>query len=1219
MAAPKALSLAGTSFEFEPLFATQAQGLALAGAGKQWYIARPKGSTAGANPWDVAHAAWSDSTSRQGITGGVHPEIIEPDLQQEWLYETPKPERLRLTAERETCVFDDQNQNLPSRPANFAWHLSDGFSQLRSARSAATDRGAVVRIVHLDTGYDPAHETFPAGQMDLPLQRNFIDADNPASARDPGQTGLLKNPGHGTGTLSILAGGHFKFSQDGYQFDDDLGGAPKARIVPVRVGSSVVQFSTSSVAQGINYAAELCADESTRVHVISMSMGGVASQAWADAVNKAYEAGIVFVAAAGNNISGGYFGFPTHQIVYPARFRRVIAACGVMADSRPYYGLKTGTMQGNWGPGGSMATAMAGFTPNISWARWGCEHVVRMNGEGTSAATPQIAAAAALYIQAHATTLADASKYPEPWMRVEAVRLALFRTANRDADGGNTEKLGNGILQAATALAFAPADRQTLQETRADRAGFPFLNVLSRTALAPSAADRMLELEATQLVHRWADQGVENPLESAVTDPDRYADDVIPDQIHDFLEVVTEHRGASQALRRRAKEILNDMALPRSRPRPAPTRPSRRAPRSPAPKAPAMADGDGMARTLFVPPTPPHRLLRCYAVDPGLATALDTVGISEVTVKVPWEELRRGPVGEYLEVVDTDPASDLFYQPVDLDAPLILAQDGLPPSEGVPQFHQQMAYAVASLTIRNFELALGRKALWRPRPPRDGENEYDDSHFVRRLRIYPHALREANAYYSPVKVALLFGYFRAKDVDPGEQLPGGMVFTCLSHDVVAHETTHALLDGMHRRFLVPSNRDVHAFHEGFADCVAMLQHFTFPELVGQQIATTRGAIDAQENLLLQLASQFGRATGQHTALRDAIGELQPDRTWALRKPKPAEYETVSDAHQRGRILVAAVFDAFLSIYKRRTADLLRLATGGTGILRPGAIHPDLVTRLANEAAKSAQHVLTMCIRALDYCPPTDITFGEYLRAIITADYDLIADDDLDYRVSFIEAFRRRGIFPPGVRTLSVGSLLWRSPDEEDPTPSEALMRHLEDLRVPSVEQLYAESREEIFDRQRAVRKGLHDWLRRHFKEDREGKRDARFLGLDPDKSFEVHTARIAFRTNPDGGITPQLLVGLLQRTMIAVDPKDDQGPQMWFEGGSTVIADLRARKVRYCIRKSLTSKSRLTRQQNFALKEFDSLRATYLGFRSLAKDSNPFGAEPLAMIHRGLM
>src|SRR5690606_25131330 len=164
----------------------------------------------------------------------------------------------------------------------------------------------------------------------------------------------------------------------------------------------------------------------------------------------------------------------------------------------------------------------------------------------------------------------------------------------------------------------------------------------------------------------------------------------------------------------------------------------------------------------------------------------------------------------------------------------------------------------------------------------------------------------------------------------------------------------------------------------------------------------RGELDAHENLLVQLAIQFGRATGKRMALRDAIGRFNEEaNSWELRPPDPEEYHTTLRPHERGRILVAAVFDALLAIYRRRTSDLIRMASSGSGVLRPVAIHPDLVGRLAQEAAKAAQHVLSMVIRALDYCPPTDITFGEYLRAIITADYDLVADDDLNYRVAFV--------------------------------------------------------------------------------------------------------------------------------------------------------------------------------------------------------------------------
>ena len=168
---------------------------------------------------------------------------------------------------------------------------------------------------------------------------------------------------------------------------------------------------------------------------------------------------------------------------------------------------------------------------------------------------------------------------------------------------------------------------------------------------------------------------------------------------------------------------------------------------------------------------------------------------------------------------------------------------------------------------------LGRKVLWAPRPW-DWKTESTVERYVQRLRIYPHALREANAYYSPVKVALLFGYFRASRLNTGRNLPGGTIFTCLSHDVVAHEAAHAILDGMHRRFIEPSNVDALAFHEAFADIVALFQHFTLPEAVGQQISQLRGNL-SQRSLLSGLATQFGQAIGHYGALRDAIDEVDP--------------------------------------------------------------------------------------------------------------------------------------------------------------------------------------------------------------------------------------------------------------------------------------------------------------------------------------------------------
>jgi hypothetical protein len=477
------------------------------------------------------------------------------------------------------------------------------------------------------------------------------------------------------------------------------------------------------------------------------------------------------------------------------------------------------------------------------------------------------------------------------------------------------------------------------------------------------------------------------------------------------------------------------------------------------------------------PQPPPFRKLRGYSFDPLLSLRMDTVDLNNVTYRVAWEKMAGpGPVGEYVEVIDFDPTvgrAGVFYTPVDLDDHYLLAQDGLDPSESNPQFHQQMVYAVTMTTIRNFEQALGRKVVWAPqRLPGSGER------YVQRLRLYPHALRDANAFYSPPKKAILFGYFSSAPADESLLMPDSLVFTCLSHDIIAHEVTHAILDGMHGYYGEPTNPDVLAFHEAFADIVALFQHFTFPQVLTHQIARTRGDL-ASQNLLGELAQQFGTAIGGYGSLRDAIGEYDAAGVWRPREPRPDEYREVMEPHARGSILVAAVFESFLSIYKVRVADLLRLASGGSGILPRGELHPDLVNRLANEAARAARHVLTMCIRALDYCPPVDITFGDYLRAIITADVDAVPDDQHDYRLAFIDAFRRRGIYPGGVKTLSVESLQFprvrstASPDVP-PATDEPLGIINKFLREYGYAIKYVNDRERIYDITKAFIRGATD-------------------------------------------------------------------------------------------------------------------------------------------------
>lgn len=644
--------------------------------------------------------------------------------------------------------------------------------------------------------------------------------------------------------------------------------------------------------------------------------------------------------------------------------------------------------------------------------------------------------------------------------------------------------------------------------------------------------------------------------------------------------------------------------------------------------------------------TPPHRRLRVYAFDPGLARRLDTAVVNQVTLHVPWERLPwtrpendgedrvgeprlSGPVGEYLEIVDYDPSSGCFYPPVDLDAPSLLAMDGLSPAEGDPRFHQQMVYAVAMNVIVHFEQALGRPALWSPRPTGD-HGRVADGEYVPRLRVYPHALRMPNAYYSPEKKALLFGYFEAETDDP-DVVPGARVFTCLSHDVIAHEMAHALLDGLHPRFAEPSNRDVLALHEAFSDLVALFLHFSHPAVLRHEIARARGNL-RDGSMLGELAQEFGRAIGRYGALRSAIGEYDKDKgEWRRRKPDRTALEATTEPHARGAILVAAIFDAFLTIYDVRTHDLIRLATEGKGILEPGALHPDLVERLAREAAKSATHLLRMCIRALDYCPPVDVDFGDYLRALITSDVDMVPDDRLNYRVAIIEAFQRWGIYPRDVTNLSVESLVWRPPRGSELDVS-ALFEAVASRPVLTADWRPAPERAQTWAAMRDNIAVVERWL-----EDFATPEAADELGLVLSATapasvvrrngarrpaFEVTSVRTARRATPEGRLVTDLVVEIHQeRRGYASDDRQrevdagrvDAPPPADFvlRGGCTLLVDPGTQQVRYAITKHILSEGRLRSQRRYASTILPLSAAAYFTDHSASRARK----EPFAMLH----
>ncbi|OWQ90385.1 hypothetical protein CDN99_13600 [Roseateles aquatilis] len=413
------------------------------------------------------------------------------------------------------------------------------------------------------------------------------------------------------------------------------------------------------------------------------------------------------------------------------------------------------------------------------------------------------------------------------------------------------------------------------------------------------------------------------------------------------------------------------------------------------------------------------------AQDPGVTGASGERIFA--TVEIPAERLSIGPTGYRVKVVDFDADAGVLYRAhgyVADDEGRVIDPFGAqlpPPGDKArrqaedrllanPMFHGQNVYALVMRTIARFEHALGRRMNW-------GFKGHQ-------LHVAPHAFVDANAFYSREDRALMFGYFQP--TEPAAPADGGFVFTCLSHDIVVHETTHAVLDGLREGFMTLSGPDQAAFHEGFSDVVALLSIFSLDEMVehalgrfkdrgkkppivrrkGKALIHERAlTLDAlADSALLGLAEEFGRALGgmRANALRRSV-RIEPS-PHLLSDPEYAE------AHTRGEILVAAMMRTLLRLWRDR---IEALGTFGDGYYN--------LVEVAAEGAKVAGHLLTMAIRALDYCPPLDLEFGDYLAALLTADAEIAPDDKrYHYRDAVLAQFAAFGIVPPPGRTDARG-------------------------------------------------------------------------------------------------------------------------------------------------------------------------------------------------------
>ncbi len=418
-----------------------------------------------------------------------------------------------------------------------------------------------------------------------------------------------------------------------------------------------------------------------------------------------------------------------------------------------------------------------------------------------------------------------------------------------------------------------------------------------------------------------------------------------------------------------------------------------------APLPPAERDG--------IAALPAMRYMTVIAQDPGVRVRGRSGPILMSRIAVPAEELIRGPIGYRVHVVDYDATARRFNGahelPDRVEAEPSAWQNGDPRIVGDDRFRAQNVYALVMKTLARFEFALGRRVGW--------------SFKTHQLKVAPNGMLDANAFYTPREEGLVFGYFAGSS--------GDTVYTCLSHDIVVHETAHALIDGLRERYLDPSSPDQAAFHEGFADVIALLSVFSQPEVIRKLLVPStktggsRALIDKadvtvpalRKSALFGLAEQMGR-------------ELEGVRGGALRHsttldPEPSHLKAAEfqEPHRRGEILVAAVMNGFIDAWAARIQDL--------GVPGQTAF---AVARVAEQGADIAEALATMWIRALDYMPPVHVEFADALSAALTADTEVRPDDSrFGLREHMRRSFRAYGIRP--APTSGPGGMWERAPGE----------------------------------------------------------------------------------------------------------------------------------------------------------------------------------------------
>jgi hypothetical protein len=355
------------------------------------------------------------------------------------------------------------------------------------------------------------------------------------------------------------------------------------------------------------------------------------------------------------------------------------------------------------------------------------------------------------------------------------------------------------------------------------------------------------------------------------------------------------------------------------------------------------------------------------------------------------EAMLAGPVCRRVAVIDIDPdsgdvlAGAPFVPPqrnaktgkITVKTAKYLVRDPNDPAQS--DFKQVSVFGAVMKTMAMFEEpdVLGRPLRWAFR----GEQ----------LLVVPRAGKMANAFYHRDSRSLQFFFFDAeKDGVPFT------VHTCLSPDIVSHETTHAILDGIAPDLYDATSPQSLALHEAMADLGAVVFTLRTRRLLLQVLEETGGDIRKAE-AFNQIGRQFGQAiSGTDRPLRDLFSDASFG-TWGT-PPKS------NDPHDLSLVLSAALYRLLVTEFEAEKAEIVAAKPA-----KPGQ-DPDAAGYSASGLAlfRAGEKLKRMVFRGLDYLAPGEISFADYGRALIAADTSSNPDDPAARDIVTAE-FVRRGI------------------------------------------------------------------------------------------------------------------------------------------------------------------------------------------------------------------